>query len=187
MWVQTPVELVNGMAKEHGFGPDDIEEIILDPPIRNRMWAPDEGFTSVTHAQFSAPYVIATMLLHPNPGAYWYTPEMMKDREVIALAKRVKPGTSPEDSPMTGFKQFRNGSYPMKTITVTLKDGRTFTGSMDCHPGHPANMMERGEFVSRFRIQASPVLQGEKLEQVIETICNIEHVDDIASVSGMLA
>ena len=32
MWVQTPVELVNGMAQEHGFGPDDIEEIILDPP-----------------------------------------------------------------------------------------------------------------------------------------------------------
>ena len=151
------------------------------------MWAPDEGFTSVTHAQFSAPYVIATMLLHPEPGAYWYTPEMMKDREVIALAKRVKPGTSPEDSPMTGFKQFRNGSYPMKTITVTLKDGRTFNGSMDCHPGHPANMMGRGGFVSRFRIQAAPVLQGEKLEQVIETICNIEHVDDIASVSGMLA
>ena len=187
MWVQTPVELVNGMAQEHGFGPDDIEEIILDPPIRNRMWAPDEGFTSVTHAQFSAPYVIATMLLHPEPGAFWYTPEMMKDREVIALAKRVKPGTSPEDSPMTGFKQFRNGSYPMKTITVTVKDGRTFNGSMDCHPGHPANMMGRGGFVSRFRIQVAPVLQGEKLEQVIETICNIEHVDDIASVSGMLA
>lgn len=187
MWVQTPVELVSNMVKEHGFGPDDIEEIIVDPPIRNRMWAPDEGFTSVTHAQFSAPYVIATMLLHPTPGAYWYTPEMMKDKDVIALAKRVKPGKSPEDSPMTGFKQFRNGSYPMKTITVTLKDGRTFTGSMDCHPGHPANMMPREEFVSRFRIQAAPALQGEKLEQAIRTICNIEEVDDIAAVCNMLA
>ena len=187
MWVQTPVELVSNMAKEHGFGPKDIEEIVIDPPIRNRMWAPDEGFTSVTHAQFSAPYVIATMLLHPEPGAYWYTAEMMKDPEVIALAKKVKPGPSPEDSPMTGFKQFRNGSYPLKTITVKLTDGRTFTGKMDCHPGHPANMMSREEFVSRFRIQASPVFSGERLETLIDMICNIENAEDIAEVSKIFA
>ena len=42
-----------------------------------------------------SPLCYCTMLLHPEPGAYWYTPEMMKDREVIALAKRVKPGTLP--------------------------------------------------------------------------------------------
>ncbi len=187
MWVQTPVEIMSKMVKEHGFKPEDIEEITIDPPIRNRMWAPSDGFTSVTHAQFSAPYVLAVMLLHPTPGAYWYTPEMMKDPEVIALAQKVKPGPSPQDSPMTGFKQFRNGSYPMKTITVKLKDGRTFTDKMDCHPGHPANMMSREEFVSRFRIQASPVLSREKLEQVIDIICNIEKVDDIAAVCGLLA
>ena len=92
MWVQTPVELVRKLADENGFGPDDIEEIILDAPIRNRMWAPDEGFTSVTHAQFSAPYVIACMLYNPVPGAYWYSQEMMKDPKIIALAKKVKSG-----------------------------------------------------------------------------------------------
>lgn len=187
MWVQTPVEIMADLVKKYGFGPVDIEEITIDPPIRNRMWAPDEGFTSVTHAQFSAPYVIATMLLHPTPGAYWYTPEMMKDPEIIALAKKVKPGPSPEDSPMTGFGLFRNGSYPMKTITVKLTDGRILTASMDCHPGHPANMMSREEFVARFRIQASPVLSGEALEKAIDTICNIEKVQDISTVSGLFA
>lgn len=186
MWVQTPVEIVSNLAKEHGFGPEDIEEMIIDPPIVNRMWAPDEGFTSVTHAQFSAPYVIATMLYNPTPGAYWYTPEKMKDPKIIALAKRIKAGPSKADSPMTGFKQFRTGSYPMKTITVKLKDGREVVGSMDCHPGHPANMMSRDEFVSRFRIQASPVLEGDKLEKVIDTLCNIEKVEDISDICDLL-
>ena len=86
---------------------------------------------------------------------------------------------------MTGFAAFRNGSYPMKTITITLKDGRVFTGQMDCHPGHPANMMTREQFVERFRVQASPVLSGEKLEKAIDTLLNIEKVDDIASLSGL--
>lgn len=186
MWVQTSVELANLMIKKYSFRPDDIEEILLDPPIRERMWAPEEGFTSVTHAQFSAPYVIAAMLLDPTPGAQWYTPERMKDPKVIALARRVKPGPSPEDSPMTGFDLFRQGRYPMKTMTITLKDGRQYTEKMDCHPGHPANMMSREEFINRFRIQASPVLQGEKLEQAIQTLCSIEEIDDIASLGDLL-
>lgn len=186
MWVQTPVEIISNLVREHGFGPEDIEQIVIDPPIRNRMWAPDEGFTSVTHAQFSAPYVIATMLYHPQPGAYWYTPEMMKDPKIIALAKRITGGPSQPDSPLTGFAQFRSGSYPMKTLTVRLKDGREFVSSMDCHPGHPRNMMSCEEIVGRFRIQASPVLQGEKLEKAIRMITNIEAVEDIASLADLL-
>ena len=68
MWVQTPAEIMADLVKEHGFGPEDVAEITLDPPIVNRMWAPDEGFTSVTHAQFSAPYVMACMLYNPSPA-----------------------------------------------------------------------------------------------------------------------
>ena len=47
-------------------------------------------------------------------------------------------------------------------------------------------MMSREEFVERFRIQASPVLQGERLEKAIDTLCNIETVDDIAKVCDLL-
>ena len=125
------------------------------------------------------------MLYNPVPGAYWYSAEMMKDPKIIALAKKVTGGDSAPDSPMTGFKQFRNGTYPVKTITVKLTDGREVVGKMDCHPGHPANMMSRDEFVERFRIQASPVLQGEKLEKVIDLLCNIEKADSLAEVSAL--
>lgn len=84
---------------------------------------------------------------------------------------------------MTGFGQFRNGSYPMKTVTVKLKSGETYQESMDCHPGHPKNMMSREEFVERFRVQASPVLQGERLEKAIETLCNMNQMEDISAVA----
>ena len=62
MWVQTPVEIIHDLVQKEKFGPEDVEEIIVDPPVRARMWAPDEGFTSVTHAQFSIPFVIASFL-----------------------------------------------------------------------------------------------------------------------------
>ena len=89
---------------------------------------------------------------------------------------------------MSSFKMFREETgFPMKTVTVKLKDGRTFTEKMDCHPGHPDNMMTREQFVDRFRIQAAPALQGEKLEKAIETLCSIENVEDIADLAGLLS
>ena len=55
---------------------------------------------------------------------------------------------------MSCFKQFREEQgFPMKTVTVKLKDGRTFVEKMDCHPGHPDNMMSREQFADRFRAQ----------------------------------
>ena len=88
---------------------------------------------------------------------------------------------------MSSFKMFREETgFPMKTVTVKLKDGRTFVKKMDCHPGHPDNMMTREQFADRFRIQAAPVLQGEALEKALDVLCNIENVEDIASLSGLL-
>lgn len=187
MWVQTSVEIVKDLVEKYGFGPEDVEEIVVDPGVASRMWAPEDGFTSITHAQFSIPFVIASYLYDHQPGAQWYTEEKMKDPKIVALARRVKAGPSPEDSPASGFKMFREEKgYPMKTITVILKDGTRYEGKMDCHPGHPKNMMSREEFADRFRVQAAPALQGEKLEAALETLCNIENVEDIATLAGLL-
>ena len=188
MWVQTTAEVVYNLTHENHISPEEIEEIIVDPPVFERMWAPDEGFTSVTHAQFSIPFVVASMLRDPHPGAHWYTPEKMKDPDTIALAKRIHSGPSPMDSPMTGFTMFRSdtGAYPVKHITIRIKDGREYEDTMSYHPGHPRNMMSREQFVERFRVQAAPVLQGERLEKAINLLCSIENVEDIASIADAL-
>jgi hypothetical protein len=47
-------------------------------------------------------------------------------------------------------------------------------------------MMSQEQFVERFRIQAAPAIQGEKMEQAIDAICNIERYDDISPLSALL-
>lgn len=186
MWCQTSVEVVSGIVSQNDIKPEDIEEIMINPPVRGRMWAPKEGFESLTHAEFSIPYVISVMLYNPIPSSVWYSQENMKDSKIIDMMQRIKPGSSPEDSPLTGFQLFREGKYPMKTITLTTKDGKKYEEQMDCHPGHPANMMTRQEFVERFRIQADPVLKGERMEEAIDALLNIEKCTDIAELSWIL-
>ena len=46
--------------------------------------------------------------------------------------------------------------------------------------------MSPEQFVERFRIQADPAIQGEKMEQAIDDICNIERYDDISPLSALL-
>ena len=74
MWVQSPVEAVAEIAEQHAIRPEDVEEIVVDPPVGDRMWVSETGFQSITHAEFSVPYVVSAYLHHPAPGAVWYSP-----------------------------------------------------------------------------------------------------------------
>jgi len=62
MWVQTPVEIAVELAQQHAIRPEDIEEIVVDPPTQFRMHYYPEGFSSLMEAQFSNPFVIASAL-----------------------------------------------------------------------------------------------------------------------------
>ena len=57
---------------------------------------------------------------------------------------------------------------------------------MDCHPGHPKNMMSHKEFVERFKVEAAPVLSGAQLETVSDALAGLETCVDIAGISKML-
>ena len=186
MWVQTPVEIVYNIVTANHLSADDIEEIIVKPGTHRRMDDVGEGFTSITHAQFNIPFVVAAMICNRTPGSDWYTPENMKDPRVIALAKRVKASDDPIDSPINGFELFQKGDYPWKTMIVRTKDGREFSESMKYHPGHPANMMDRAEIASRFRIQSAPTLSPETAEKAIAALMDLENCPDISTLSWML-
>ena len=73
----------------------------------------------------------------------------------------------------------------MKTVTITTKDGNRYSESMDCHPGHPRNMMSHEEFCDRFRIEAAPTLSPEKVEKAIQALSHLEDVEDVAELSWM--
>lgn len=187
MWLQTPIELVHNITTKNGIKPEDIEEIVLDPPTLGRMFFDPAGFNSLTQAQFSGPYMIAMYLLNPVPGPNWFDLSMLRDPKVLELAAKVKPGKSSPDIINLCFKGFQRGEFPMKTVTITTKDGKTYSESMDCHPGHPRNMMSHEEFCDRFRIEAAPTLDADKIEKVIEALSHLEDCEDVAELGWIFS
>ena len=187
MWLQTPIELVHNITTKNGIKPEDIEEIVLDPPTLGRMFFDPAGFNSLTQAQFSGPYMIAMYLLNPVPGPNWFDLSMLRDPKVLELAAKVKPGKSSPDIINLCFKGFQRGEFPMKTVTITTKDGKTYSESMDCHPGHPRNMMSHEEFCDRFRIEAAPTLDADKIEKAIEALSHLEDCEDVAELGWIFS
>ena len=186
MWVQTPVELVDLMTKKYGIKPEDIEEIVVNPPSQYRMHCPEGGFSSLMEAQFSMPFVIASYLLDPTPHPRRFPPGQVKDPKVMELAKRVKPGPDPEDTLLHCFNVYQSGSHPEKTVTITTKDGKVYQESMRYHKGHPKNMLTREEFVALFRMNAGQYYSQETVEKLIDFVLNLENVEDMASFGELL-
>lgn len=186
MWVNTPLEIVDLLVKEHHIDYRGIEEITINPPTQYRMHYEKEGFGTLMAAQFSIPYVIAARLLEPQPGPNWYTPEMFGNPELLELAGRVKAGPDPEDTLLGAFNIFQAGSHPQKTVTIRMKDGTVYEKTKRTHKGHPLDMMSREEFCDRFRRQASFALTPERTEEIIQFVLSLDQVGDMSSFHRLI-
>lgn len=182
MWIQTPIELVHDMARDHGIDPDEIAEILVDPPTQYRMRFNEEGFTSLMDAQFSMPFVLSSMLYSDRVGACWYDEKRFKDPKIIALAKKVKAGPSPEHTLNASFTMYQHGTFPRKYVRITMNDGTVYERTMAEHKGHPDNMLSREEFCEIFRNNAVPALGAEKAEKLMNFILDLENAEDIAAI-----
>ncbi|NLI21105.1 MAG: MmgE/PrpD family protein [Clostridiales bacterium] len=186
MWIQTPIEIVHDLAKEHAINPADIAEIIVDPPTQYRMQFYEDGFSSLMDAQFSMPFCIATMLYGDKPGPNWYSPELFTDPRIIDLARRIKGGPSKEDTLQGSFVLFQNGQFPEKHVTITMKDGAVYERAMSKHKGHPDNMLTRREFCDLFLNNAAFHMSRDKAVKLMDFILNMENVEDMAEIGKRL-
>lgn len=141
-----------------------------------RFHKPNEGF----RGKFSIDYVLAAMLLDRRvdldsfSDAYCNAPRMRNALEkVIVKAHPEWPQdvTSRRRSP----------------VTITMKDGRTFTRQVDAVRGSPGNPMTREELVDKYRGCAARVLKSEGLERSIAILESLETIPAVTTLTEALS
>ena len=186
MWIQTPMELTDSIMVKNGLTKADIDELIVDPPTYLRMAYYPEGYTSLTQAQFSMPFMLASYICDPKPGSGWLQRERLTDPEILEMASRVKSGPSEPLLMPKCFKDFQRGHHPVITVTIKTKDGKSYSETMEGHLGHPRMMMNAQQFRERFLIQAGGCLQGADLEKLADLLANVENCEDMAEIAAYL-
>jgi 2-methylcitrate dehydratase PrpD len=134
-------------------------------------------------AQMSLPYCIAAGLL--NDGRLKvadFDPARFDDPAIHAIADKVDAVADTELDKVP----LRPMSMP-SIVTLTTKDGRTFTHRVDYQRGDPRNPFTPEEFVAKFHECADPLIGEARAARIVDEISHLETLDDLASVSRALS
>jgi len=188
MWIQTPLDCLDALRRKHGFTAEDIEEIWMTPTIDEREKFSWDGYLSCRDAQFSIPYCLAAFMLRGEPSPDWYDADRLNEREILELASRVKLDPNNRVVIADAFQLFKDGSFPVYTMRVTLKNGKQHEITIQFPKGHPKNPFDWEDVERTFRGGALAAGLSEKhIEKFIELCKNLENLDDLAPLAECLS
>ena len=164
------------LLAEHGIKFDDVAKLEVDvhPDLLNtvRFHKPTEGF----RGKFSIDYVLAAMLLDGRVDLDSFSDQYCNAPRMRASLAKVQINAH-TDWPNDATSRRKS------PVTITMKDGRTFTKRVDKVRGSPGNPMTRDELVDKYRACASRVLKGERLER---SIAALENLDKLATAKELI-
>jgi 2-methylcitrate dehydratase PrpD len=168
-----PIEGLLALRNEHGFGPDDVESIILTGNTRmattNNIPAPTDRML----AQYSVPFCTA-LALYRNPiDPESFDEGVESNPEILAMARRISVSEVPGQT-----RENLNS-----TVTVNLKDGRSLSRESTDFMGTPTSPLTREGIKEKFMLMAKR-FDATAMERMFDRIQNIENEPNLDWLSA---
>jgi len=180
----TYVEAALHILKEHAPDPDDIVDVRVIVSSFNQMLCEPENIKkapqTVIDAKFSIPFTVATALYHKNVELAHFTPERLKDQNVLQLAQKIRY----ELDPGLGLRDATRGFLEIRT-----KDNQTYAKRIDLAYGHPDNPVSQKTIVAKFMAcadKARTKIPEKKLKEAVKCILALEEIKDIREIVALL-
>jgi 2-methylcitrate dehydratase PrpD len=175
------MDAMRTLVREHDVRPEQIAAIrvragsnILNP-LRYGV-AQNE-----LEAKFSPAFMVSAIALRRKAGVHEFTDAFVRSDETQRMMARVTRVLDAEIE-AKGFEKIRS------TVEVDLVDGRTLSQAADeRYRGGPDHPFTREDLHEKFTECASLVLTPEAAGQVFTAVERIESLDDISTLTGLLA
>ena len=170
------------IVTDEGLCPDGIGEIklhvgdyhlLMSEPLEERC-AP----ATLADAKFSLPFLVATAILRHGMSVRDFTPEGLRDPEVLALAARM----SLVPDPALDW----NGALPPGRVEITTTDGRHWKREGHEVPGNADNPMGWDDIRAKFRecaaVAAAPPSEAQlaRAEDLAQRLEDLEDATELA-------
>jgi 2-methylcitrate dehydratase PrpD len=177
------IEGVMALRDAHGFGADDVAEIVLSAPplIRRLVGRPPVANPDASYARLCAAYLIAKVLQHGEITIAQFAEAARADPRTLALAALVRVVDDANPDP--------NALAP-QSVSVRLTDGTTLTWRCDTMLAHPSRPLSSEEYLKKFRRClefAATALRADAAGQLQEQIDALERVEDVRALAGLAA
>jgi len=178
-----PLKAFGAIAIAHGFGADDVAEIVLSAPplIRRLVGRPPVANPDASYARLCAAYLIAKVLQHGEITIAQFAEAARADPRTLALAALVRVVDDANPDP--------NALAP-QSVSVRLTDGTTLTWRCDTMLAHPSRPLSSEEYLKKFRRClefAATALRADAAGQLQEQIDALERVEDVRALAGLAA
>ncbi|PZW48094.1 2-methylcitrate dehydratase PrpD [Humitalea rosea] len=138
------------------------------------------GWSEMTTAQMSFPFVIATALLRRRASIADFGAAERADPAVLALTGRVHAGVDAECE--AAYPRLRAAK-----VVVTTRDGRRFDRHVTEPYGSAANPLSDAAVATKFMELAAPRLGETRAGKVLETLWAVDGLADVAPLAEALA
>jgi 2-methylcitrate dehydratase PrpD len=179
------VDATLALVQEHKLTAQDVDTVrvylskgcmtVVGEPLDKK-----QSPATVVDAQFSAPWSVASAIVHNKLGIAQYTSEAIADKEVLILSNAV--------TPLHEASLDRLGVGPT-VVEIRTRDGKVYSKRVDAPYGSPENPMSIDSIAAKLRDCASYAakpLSQENLEKLLEMVGRIETVKDVGQIVGLL-
>jgi 2-methylcitrate dehydratase PrpD len=173
--IQGPLHVLRALMREHGFGADDVRELVARMPDKELAIVNDRDIPSVC-----VQHLLAVMLID---GTVAFTAahdaRRMRNPKIQALRKRIRA----VGDPSLNDKQRRWRCV----MEVTLNDGRKLSGQTLAAKGSFENPATLQDVREKALDLAGPILGKKRLEAAIAAVWKLDKASDLRSLMKLVA
>jgi 2-methylcitrate dehydratase PrpD len=183
-----PIEGTLKLMEKHHLKPEDIKEIhvgvnqqafniVADPLVVKRD--PQD----IAVAQFSIPYTQGTVVLKKKIFIDDFTPQAIRNPEVLKFAKKVNVYVDPEIQ-----KKYPGVRSPAKVKLIT-QTGEALQENVDFIKGDPKSPLSMNELIDKFKACnsfARHPISDQSIKEVLEIVGNLEKLSDVNRLIQLL-
>jgi len=170
-----PLTAMLKCARENAVTADNVAEITVEVIARAADILGDPAKyrpTSKETADHSLPYSLAVGLVDGMVTPKQFRQERIDDPALIPLMDKVKVVANEEFEAL--FPEFQ----PSR-VTLTLKDGRSFSKRVDVPRGDPRDPMTEEEIAVKFTALGEDVVGRERCEQIRQCVMTLDEAENL--------
>lgn len=170
----TAIDVILGLLDKHQIDYRDIQGIKC---WLNPLQVPGLPYVlprTPLEAKFSLQFLLSLACVYRSVELKHFNDDVLKDRRVTELNKRVSLLTD-NDLGLLGSR-----------VTIELMNNHRYSAAADKPRGHPTHPLSMDEVKNKFRSCASVLLSENETDRVLNTILQIEELENVSSLMGAL-
>ncbi len=173
-----PIEGLEKLSQADGFNPADVREVVIAGieklVTHHAIYQPKD----VMAAQYSIPFCAALSLYYDPKDPESFAAKRLSEQKILTTMRRVHLRVDPEIE--------KKGWDRAARVTLRLRDGTRPSVLVVHFKGTPHNPMSQSELEEKARNVTRRMLSERKLGRLVDTIRNVEKIDDISKLGRLL-